>query len=263
MSIVKRYTCLATLIGFGLAAANALGATWDSAVINARVFNDDAGSTLATLNTYPTLVRISDTPTGVGFANLHNFHLADGGIEHSFANGEAFSFSADLTISGAGAGEAGLQLSPWWAQDVDGRLNFRTTDGEIAAFGGRLPFYSFTASQGLTYTKGTTVRVGVVYNPNSLSSSDPATITYNLTMGANFYTSGPLAFDEGNPLEGYGSWGHLDNARVGGYVQVFTAQSGAGNNLTAEWANITIVPEPSVVALLGLGILPLLFRRRR
>ena len=261
MSIVKPYICLATLIS--LTAANALGATWDSAVINARIFNDDAGSTLTTVNTYPGLVRISDTPTGVGFANLHNFHLADAGVEHSFGNGEAFQFSADLTISGAGAGEAGLQLSPWWSQNVDGRLNFRTTDGEIAAFGGRLPFYSFTAQQGITYTKGTTVRVGVVYNPNSLSSSDPATITYNLTMGANFYTSGALPFDEGNPAEGYGSWGHLNDARVGGYVQVFTAQSGAGNNLTAEWANISIVPEPSALALLGLGILPLVFRRRR
>ena len=261
MSIVKPYICLATLIG--LTAANALGATWDSAVINARIFNDDAGSTLTTVNTYPGLVRISDTPTGVGFANLHNFHLADGGIEHSFANGEAFSFSADLTISGAGAGEAGLQLSPWWSQNVDGRINFRTTDGEIAAFGGRLPFYSFTASQGVTYTKGDTVRVGLLYWPASLSSGDPATIIYNLTMGGNFYTSGPRAFDEGNPAEGYGSWGLLNNARVGGHLQVFTTQSGPGNNLTAQWENITIVPEPSVVALLGLGILPLLFRRRR
>ena len=263
MSIVKRYTCFATLISLGLAAANALGATWDSAVINTRIWNDDPTSTLTTVNTYPTLVRISDTPTGVGYANLHNFHLADAGVAHSFGNGEAFQFSADLTISGAGAGEAGLLLSPWWSQNGDGRFNFRTTDGEIAAFGGRLPFYSFTASQGITYTKGTTVRVGLLYWPASLSSSAPATIVYNLTVGATSYTSGALAFDEGNPAEGYGSWGHLDDARVGGYVQVFTTQSGAGNNLTAQWANITIVPEPSVVALLGLGILPLLFRRRR
>ena len=263
MSIVKPYICLATLIS--LTAANALGATWDSAVINARIFNDDAGSTLTTVNTYPGLVRISDTPTGVGFANLHNFHLADAGVEHSFGNGEAFQFSADLTISGAGAGEAGLQLSPWWSQNVDGRFNFRTTDGEIAAFGGRLPFYNFTASQGITYTKGTTVRVGLLYWPASLSSSDPATITYNLTMGANFYTSGPLAFDQGNPAEDppYGLWGHLNDARVGGYMQILTGGSGAGNNLTAQWENITIVPEPSALALLGLGILPLLLRRRR
>ena len=59
------------------------------------------------------------------------------------------------------------------------RFNFRTTDGEIAVFGGRLPFYSFTGSQGITYTKGDTVRVGVIYDPHSLSMADPATIQYN------------------------------------------------------------------------------------
>lgn len=260
MTFLKRYTCYTTLIG--LTAATALGATWDSAVFNLRVFNDDPGSTVTTVNNYPTLVEISDTRTGGGgFANLHNFHLADAGVEHSFANGEAFQFSADLTISGAGAGEAGLQLSPWWSQNVDGRFNFRTTDGEIAVFGGRLPFYSFTASQGITYTKGDTVRVSLLYWPASLSSSDPATITYNLTMGATDYTSGALAFDEGNPAEDppYGLWGHLNDARVGGYMQVFSS----ADNLTVRWENITIVPEPSVVALLGLGVLPLLFRRRR
>ena len=194
----------------------------DSAVINTRIFNDDPTSTLTTTNSYPALVEISDTPTGAGYANLHNFHLADAGVEHPFANSEAFSFSADLTISGAGEAEAGLQIAPWWSQNVDGRLNFRTTDGEIAAFGGRLPFYSFTGSQGLTYTKGDTVRVGVVYSPHSLSMADPATIVYNVTLGATDYTSGPLAFDQGNPAEGYGTWGNLDDARVGGYMQVFT-----------------------------------------
>jgi len=263
MSFLKRCACCATLIG--LAAANAQGATLDSAVINTRIWNDDPSSTLTTANSYPTLVEISDTPTGVGYANLHIFRLADAGVQHPFGNNEFFSFSADLTISGAGEAEAGLQLSPWWSKDTDGRFNFRTTDGEIAVFGGRLPFYSFTASQGLTYTNGVTVRVGMDYNPNSLSSGDPATITYNLTMGANFYTSGPLAFDEGNPAEDppYGLWGHLNDARVGGYVQVFTGLSGAGNNVTAQWENISIVPEPSTFALLGLGLLPLVFRRRR
>ena len=79
----------------------------DSAVINTRIFNDDPTSTLTTTNSYPALVEISDTPdTDPGFANLHNFHLADAGVEHPFANGEAFAFSADLTISGAGQGEA-------------------------------------------------------------------------------------------------------------------------------------------------------------
>jgi hypothetical protein len=232
----------------------------DSAVINPRIWNDDPGSTLTADNSYPTLVEISDTRTGApGFVNLHNFHLADAGVEHAFSNGEAFSFSADLTISGAGDGEAGLQLSPWWSQSVDGNFNFRTTDGEIAAFGGRLPFYSFTASHAITYTKGDTIRVGLDYNPNSLSSGNPATITYNLTMGATDFTSGPLAFNEGNVLEGFGSWGHLDDARVGGYLKVFSSS----DNLTAQWENMNYVPVPSSIVLTGLGVLGLMMRRRK
>lgn len=239
----------------------------DSAVLNLRVFNDDPGSTLTTTNSYPTKVEISDTPsTDIGFANLHNFHLADAGVEHVFDNDEPSSFSADLTISGAGEGEAGLQVSPWYGQNVDGRLNFRTTDGEIAAFGGALPFYSFTASQGITYTKGDTVRAGVVYSPHALTAGDPATITYNVTIGATDYTSGPLAFGEGNPAEDppYGLWGHLNDARIGGYVQVFISGSGTGNNVTAAWENMSYsIPEPTSMVLAGLGVLGLMMRRRK
>jgi len=237
----------------------------DSIKFNTRVFNDDPTSTLVTTDSYPALVRISDTPdTSSGFANRHNFHLADAGVEHPFANAEPSTYFADLTISGPGQGEAGLQLAPWWSPNVDGTFNFRTTDGEIAVFGGRLPFYSFTGSQGVTYVKGTTVRVGMLYDPNSLSAADPATIQYLLTIGANNYTSGPLAFDEGNPAEGYGSWGHLEDARIGGYVQVFISGSGAGNNLTATWSNIAYsVPEPTTFGLFGLAIFGLTAVRRR
>ncbi|MCP4455669.1 MAG: hypothetical protein GY809_29770 [Planctomycetes bacterium] len=245
--------------------ANAV-ADIDSTVINTRVWNDDSGSTLTTVNSYPTGVEISDTRTGGGgFANLHNFHLADAGVEHAFDNDEAFSFYADFTMSGDGHGEGGLQLSPWWSPNVDGRVNFRTTDGEIAVFGGRLPFYSFTASQSLTYTKGDTVRVGMEYNPNSLSAADPATIIYNLSMGAADYTSGVLAFDEGNPAEDppYGLWGHLNDARLGGYVLVFSSD----DNLTTRWDNISYspVPVPGAVVLgfLGLGTAATKLRRRR
>jgi len=246
-----------------VAACGTNAAAIDSAVINARVFNDDPGSTLSTTNSYPALVEISDTRTGGGgFANLHNFHLADAGVEHVFNNGDSFAFSADLTISGGGDGEAGLQIAPWYSQNVDGRFNFRTTDGEIAVFGGRLPFYSFTGSQGISYTKGDTVRVGVLYNPKSLSPADPATIVYNVTLGGNDYTSGQLAFDEGNPAEDppYGLWGILNDARVGGYVQVFSSS----NNLTTQWENMSFaVPEPSSMFLAGLGLVSMLGLRRK
>jgi hypothetical protein len=248
-----------------LAAQSPATPSIDGATLNLRVFNDDAGSTLGTSNNYPVKVEISDTPTGTGFANLHIFHLATGGTEAVFNNGDSFQFSADLTISGAGEGEAGLQVAPWWSQDVDGRFNFRTSDGEIAVFGGRLPFYSFTGSQGLTYIKGDTVRVGVDYQANSLTMGDPATIKYTLTMGGTDYTSGTLAFDQGNPSEDppYGVWGMLNDARVGGFVQVFTGVSGDGNNVTATWENMRFVPEPSSCALLLLGCAALFLAARR
>jgi hypothetical protein len=263
---LRRELLLGVVCAGFVAACGANAMAIDSAVLKTRIFNDDPSSALTPINNYPASVSFSDTPTGVGFANLHNFHLADAGVEHSFANAEPFAFSADLMISGAGQAEGGLQIAPWWAPDTDGRFNFRTTDGEIAAFGGRLPFYSFTAQQGLTYTKGTTVRAGVVYDPNSLSAADPATIVYNITIGATTYTSGPLSFDEGNPAEApvYGAWGHLEDARVGGYVQVFTNGSGAGNNVTASWGNISYsVPEPATFTLVGLAAVGLVGIRRR
>ena len=149
-----------------------------------------------------------------------------------------------IVVSGSGDGESGLQVSPWWSHDVDGRLNVRTTDGEIAAFGGRLPFYSFTASQGLHYVKGTTIGVELAYHPNGLSQDSPATIEYIVRMGGNEYTSGPLAFDEGNPGEGYGSWGMLDDTRVGAHLQVFLTP-GVSTDVTATWSSILYNPGPT------------------
>jgi len=198
-----------------IAAAAQAAVSVNGAVINTRIFNDNPGSTVTTVNSYPSSITIKDDQVvGGGWANLHNFRLSDDGGSTAalFANGDAFAFSADVTITGTGNSEAGLQVAPWWSQNVDGRFHLRTSDGEIACWGGRLPFYSFTGSQSLTYTLGDTVRLGVVYDPHSLSSSDPATIEYLLTMGGTDYTSGAIAFDEGNPAEPYGTWGMLDSA---------------------------------------------------
>jgi hypothetical protein len=206
----------------------------NGAWIDARVYNDCPGSTFVPVNAYPGLIRFSDTNAGCfGFANLHNWRLsADGGASAAqFQNGDSFRYCTDLTLSGGGVGEAGLQVAPWWSK-TDGKLNVKTS-GEIAAFGGRLPFYSFTASHGISYTGGT-IHLEIIYRPNGLSS-----IEYIVGYQSNVYTSGQLAFDQGNPTEDppHGQWGILQPTEVGGYMQFQLADSGPSGNLTAEFAN--------------------------
>jgi len=233
----------------------------NGASVNARLWNDDPNSTFTSTVNYPTSVSLSDANlSGGGWANRHNWRMSDdgGATGANFSNGDSFSFSADVTISGSADGEAGLNLSPWWSQNFDGQFNMRTTDGEVAIFGGRLPFYSFTGAQGVTYTKGTTVTLGMIYSANGLSAGDPATVEYTYNDGTA-YTSGAIAFDQGNPAEGQGEWGMLNGAQAGGYMTAFIQ---SGSDLTTSWDNINYVPAPGAMALLGLGGLVATRRRR-
>lgn len=234
------------------ALAAGLGAAWastpepNSAVVITRVFNDCPSSVVTVDNSYPSLISIEDAELFCpnGFANLHVWRFSEDGIDPVlFWNDSQFRFAADLVIDGTSNGEAGLQIAPWWSQLVDGRFNVRTTDGEIACFGGRLPFFSFTGAYGLAYVKGTTIHLEMIYTPNGLSETDPATIEYKLVYDGMEYSSGIIPFDEGNPNEPYGTWGCLDEAQAGGHVQVFIQD---GDDLTATWSNITYEGTPPV-----------------
>ncbi|MFH0982704.1 MAG: PEP-CTERM sorting domain-containing protein [Planctomycetota bacterium] len=234
----------------------------NSAVLHPRVFDDFSDSTLTQGDAYPSSMLFEDTigADTQGWANLHTWRFsANNFTDAQFANADQFSFSADLVISGTAYAEAGLQISPWWSPQVDGRLNVKVS-GEIAAFGGRLPFYSFTASHGLSYVRGDTIHLEMIYDPNSLSMADPGTIEYKVTYNSVSYTSGELLFDEGNPAEGHGSWGILSPAYAGGHLQAFNgAPEGTAR---ADWTNITFIPEPGTLALLAIGGLMTLIRRR-
>jgi hypothetical protein len=221
----------------------------NGATIETRTFNDCPLSTVTTLNNYPSKIQISDTmdPGCVGFANLHSWSFsADGGSTAAVFNNNAnFRFGADIKISGPGEGEGGLRISPWYGKFVDGRFMANATTGEIACFGGRLPFYSFTGNHGITYVKGTTIHLEVVYTlAHDLFSTDPATIQYRVIYNGNTYDSPNLAFDSANPAEcdPYHLWGILNDARVGGYFQ---PRANTGANLTASWKNIhfSVLPE--------------------
>lgn len=247
LNIVLVCTVLATLLAAGATTATEIP---NSAAVFTRVFNDCPFSEVTVINAYPPLIQIEDVKAdcGTGFANRHAWRFSqDGTTAMLFNNNNGFKFSSFLTITGDGEAEAGIGISPWWSQLVDGVFNFRTTDGEIACFGGRLPFYSFTASQGLTYVKGTTVRCEIIYLPNSLSEADPATIEYILDNGT-IYTSGPLPFDMGNPDEPYGTWGILDSATAGGNFQFFLGQGGPTASIQVDWSCTLFTDLGDVVA---------------
>jgi hypothetical protein len=239
-----------SLMTFAVVAAMAIaGAAFASpnpnaATLELRTFNDCPLSTLTTNNAYPGLITIQDAmhPACVGFANLHSWSFSqDGGATAAeFNNNSNFKMCATLVIDGAGQGEGGLRFSPWWGKYVDGRFMVNAEAGhvpagEIAVFGGRLPFYSFTGSHGISYVKGTPIYLELTYRANGLNAGSPASIQYRVTYNAVTYDSPVLLYDEGNAAEGYGTWGCLNDGRAGGYFQ---PRANSGESLTASWANI-------------------------
>ncbi len=215
----------------------------NAAQISTRVFNDCPTSTLTVFNGYPAAISINDANLDCfGFANLHTWSFStDGGLTKAqFENCSYYRFCADVNLDGNAKGEGGLRVAPWWSPDADGKFMLNTGTGEIACFGGRLPFYSFTVNFGVTYTVGQVAHMEIIYNPNALSSTMPATIIYNLQLGGGpAMTSGPLAYDEGNPAEDppHGLWGELVPAYAGGYFQPQLGQ-GQPVQLACTWRNI-------------------------
>jgi hypothetical protein len=246
----SKFSAMTVVLVLVAVAGNAL-ATIDpgDAVIIPRVFNDSFASILTTTNNYPSQININDEAAGpLGWANLHVWRFSQDLVNpFEFQNTDGFRFAADLTISGDGHAEAGLQISPWWSPLVDGRFNVRSTDGEVACFGGRLPFYSFTGSQGITYTLGETVRLEMVYRPNTeMNSTNPATIEYIY----NGSSSGLIPFDEGNPAEAdlHGLWGILTPATAGGHFQNFDMNAlPVGTVMNVDWSNIVFEDLGSVI----------------
>ena len=238
----------------------------NSAVIHSRVFNDCPISILNVTNLFPGLIRIDDQnqppqPLCAGFANLHTWRFSADGINPiQFTNGDAFEYSATLVLNGVG--EGGLSLSPWWSPDADGLFNVRTTDGEIACFGGRMPFFSFTAAFGLVYVNNTPIQLGVVYLPNGLSAVSPAQVIYNVFYNGVSYTSGLLAFDEGNPAEDppHGLWGALTPWYAGGHVKMFVNQIGVPHGMTGTWTDIQFSTGAVPATKNSWGKLKLLYR---
>ncbi len=226
-------------------------------------FGDCPTSTVTVTNAYPAIIEINDAHVDCfGGANRHLWKFSEdaGATTALFENCSLYEFCADVTLTSDGNAEAGLEISPWWSLG-DGQFMLNGTSGEIAVFGGRLPFYSFTAAYGLHYVKGTTVQMRMAYNPRNLDAAFPGEVMYLLTSGGTTYSSGWLNFDQGNTGEDppHGLFGALVPHTVGGYFQV---NSGGGVDISGnvKFENICFNPIPTPAASTTWGKLKSIYR---
>ena len=236
----------------------------NSAVVHTRVFNDCPTSSLTVNNLFPGVIQIDDQnvvpPFCAGFANLHTWRFSTNGVDPiEFINGDTFEYSATLTLNGVG--EGGLNLAPWWGPDADGLFNVKTS-GEIACFGGRMPFFSFTAAFGLNYANNTPIQLGISYFPNGLSSVSPASVVYNVRYLGTNYTSGMLNFDQGNPAEDppHGQWGALNPWYAGGHMKMLVQTLNQPHGITGTWSDIQYTSGPTSANKSSWGQIKKLYR---
>ncbi len=257
MSFVKRCTCLAALIV--LAAANGGYAqinTINSAIVTTHVFNDVPSAVPTVINNYPSLISLSEAGVSAptGFANRDVWQFSNNGTTaYQLQHNDYFSASFTLTLRGSPITprkEAGFLFSTASNGDIQFIVN---TDGhEVVQFGG-ISFYSFNVNNGITYNSGDNIALGLNYFLDG-----------NGKNALQFFANGVASpvFEFG-PTVGSGALDIGDGSTLGGYFQIVNDPSNPSNSGTALFENIVITPEPSTMALFGLGSVALLLRRRR
>ncbi len=218
----------------------------NSVVLQLRRFNDYSTSTLVAVNNYPSVVSFNESNFGAGgFANQHVARFSENGTTaRSFQNSQAFDISFDVNLAVGSVGprkEAGFRMDTFIAGES---FFFVTSDGEVAAFGGPLPFFSFGNS---AYVPGTTANLRMIYRPGAT-----ATMEYML----NNVSSGQLGmFNTEN--------GIINGTDMGMYVQNAPNDNNPNDFSNVSFRNTLVaVPEPMTMIAMA-GGLGMLIRRRR
>ncbi|MCC6678859.1 MAG: PEP-CTERM sorting domain-containing protein [Phycisphaerales bacterium] len=244
--------------------------------VRARVFNDFPTSTL-TIDGVSQPVPLDYARPGMG-----TFHINEQfpmGTLGSFANKHMGYLSGD-----AGASPLNLHIGQSWSLDVDVKISAPSgaprkegaiqienprpslgfvdeghilvaSDGEVAVFGGAMPFTGF----GNSYTLGQTAHLTFRYfAPGEM---DPTLGAYQLIFSdpvLGVKDSGVKIWGAGEPdgIKGFNDGTHL----------AFVAQNQRNPVIDDSsdfiYSNITIVPAPGALALLGVGGLVAARRRR-
>jgi len=228
-----------------------------------RLFNDFGSSTLSFSSSYSPSngsLSVQESNYGAGgFANRHAAFFADapGGPGTDFDYGDGFTFKTTLQVNQAdnvGNVEAGFQVDLFGL----GFFGVLTGPGEIAAFGGPLPFHTFGTG---VYSVGDEVVLRMSYIPGGGEGDDlnPSVMVYeynNLTTASGWVSSGPVAF--GNLEFGLPSAANPGKFGIGGQINQPDATLGAVDFAFTG----TMIPAPASLGLLAGGSL-LAARRRR
>jgi hypothetical protein len=275
MFFAKRPAYAAGLVSLTvLSGAYAQISSINSAIVMPRLFNDIPGAIGTYVNSYPGSISLAESgvsqPTGFADRDAWYFSNNGGASAYQFQSGNYFNASFNVTLTGGTPGfglEAGFLFSdPSGTWGGDSQL-IVTATGVVAQFGGP-SYYPFSPAAGgfpgaggsvPNYTLGATYRLGMIYtvDPNTGNNA------FEYYVNGQFAASAPgnPYFDLG-PGISIGAPGDF----LGGYFQIQNAPNNPANGGTALFSDITIVPvvpvpEPSVLALLGL--LPAAALRRR
>ena len=212
--------------------ASAQYASINSTRLEPRFYNDIPGSTLTSTNVWPS-VNFNDqnVSQATGFANRHVWSVSsDGGAtSYQFGGTDAFTITQKIRMDVVGAEnkEAGIFfLNPGNGDHIF--LIKTSNNGEIAAFAGGFPFYTFTGNYNDHYVPGTTVTMSVTYFKDT-DNVNKAIYRYN------------------NHFSGAQAWGNnegelLANTQVGGYCQIVNDPNMPTNAINANFSDITVSP---------------------
>jgi hypothetical protein len=245
--------------------------------VNARVFNDFAGSNLLINGVnYPAPatgaivgqsgpVLFEETfPQGIpgNFANKHVAWLSNDAGASRFQTNVNQTWSMVFTVnmsavSGSPRKEAGVEIHqprPGLGYTDEGQILIASDNGEVAVFGATMPFTGFGAG---AYTLGTTALVQFDYF--APGAADPTKGAYRL----RFLDAVTGLHDSGLKV-----WGAEPDGIVGmtnayvGFKDQNQRNPFAADGVRVEYNGIQIVPAPGAMALLGLGGLMAARRRR-
>lgn len=247
--------------------------------LQARLFNDFSTSTLTvngnnepTPTTHPLAygpVHFNEQFAFGAPGNFANKHVAwlstDGGATKAATNiGQSWSINFDVTMNttpGQPRKEAGIEV--WQPRGLlatpsyidEGQVLIASDNGEVAVFGASLPFTGFGAG---CYTLGTTAHVSFSYYAPGVA---PGTTRGSYRL---IFTDAVTGVHD----SGFKEWGpEFDGVEGMRGANVGLKDQNQRNPFLADtvdvlYNNVSVVPAPAGLGLLGLGGIAA-FRRRR